>query len=223
MLVTRDAIASNEPRGDQVRADVTVDTRFRTLVGEAAWQRLPAAVRRRFSKRLEPGAAAIYSGRVVATELSWAGRVLAFLARGIGAPLPLGNGATGPAVVSVIEDPESGGQIWTRVYARPGRFPHVVHSAKRFRGPTGLEEYVGYGVGMALKVAVEPGALVFRSSGYFLEIGGWHLAVPRLLEPGQMVVVHREEGGEDRFSFRLTLTHPRLGTLIHQLAVFADE
>ncbi len=69
----------------------------------------------------------------------------------------LTNGATGPALVAVVEDERLGGQSWTRLYARPGRFPQTIHSAKRFRGPTGLEEYVGYGIGMALRVTVEDG------------------------------------------------------------------
>src|SRR5690606_25113468 len=100
---------------------VLADTRFRTLVGEAAWAELPADVRRRFSKRLAPGESAVYRGAVTATELSRAGRVLSFLARAIGAPLPLDNGATGPALVLVMEDEKLGGQSWTRIYARPGR------------------------------------------------------------------------------------------------------
>ena len=91
-----------------------VDLRFRALVGEEAWARLPEAVRRRFSKRLGPGEAIVYQGHVTATELSRAGRVLAFLARAIGGPLPLTNGATGAAVVIVTEDAALGGQSWTQ-------------------------------------------------------------------------------------------------------------
>lgn len=200
-----------------------VDGRFRRLVGEAAWAELPEAVRRRFSKRLGAGDVALYRGEVVATELSAAGRLLSLLARVIGAPLPLENGVVGPAVVAVTEDAGIGGQIWTRSYARSGRFPQVVHSAKRFRGPTGLEEYVGCGIGMALAVGVEDRALVFRSTGYFLELGRWRVALPRWLEPGRMVITHREEDASSgRFSFRLSLDHARLGRLLHQLAYFED-
>jgi hypothetical protein len=197
------------------------DARFRTLVGEAAWMQLPEPVRRRFSKRLVPGEALVYRGTVVATELSRAGRVLAFLARAIGSPLPLSDGATGPALVAVVEDERLGGQGWTRIYARPGRFPQTIHSAKRFRGATGLEEYVGYGIGMALRVVVEDGALVFRSDHYFLGIGTWRWRLPRALQPGRMQITHREEGS-GTFSFRLALTHPLLGRIVHQLAYFED-
>ena len=197
------------------------DLRFRNLIGEAAWARLPEAVRRRFSKRVAPGDALFYRGTVVATELSRAGGILAFLTRAIGSPLPLTKGATGPALVIVMEDERLGGQSWTRIYARPGRCPQTVHSAKRFRGPTGLEEYVGYGIGMALQVAVEDQALVFRSAHYFLQIGSWRARLPRLLEPGEMQITHRDEGW-GTFSFRLRLTHPLLGLLVHQLAYFSD-
>ena len=65
--------------------------------------------------------------------------------------------------MTVTEDSRRAASIWTRLYARRNGFPQVVHSSKRFAGPTGLEEYVGYGVGMALTVYVENGALIFRS------------------------------------------------------------
>jgi hypothetical protein len=223
--------AEAEPgrRGGEKReeAGLLVDLRFRALVGEEAWARLPEAVRRRFSKRLAPGEMVIYQGRVAATELSYAGRLLAFLARAIGGPLPFTHGATGAAVVIVMEDAALRGQSWTRAYARPGRFPQIVHSAKRFCGPTGLEEYVGRGIGMTLRVTVEDGALFFRSERYFFEFGCRRLYFPRVLEPGAMEIVHREEedreAGGGMFSFRLALTHPRWGRLLNQLAYFHDS
>ena len=197
------------------------DLRFRTLVGETAWAELPEAVRRRFSKCLGPEETLIYPGTVIATELSRAGRVLSFLARAIGAPLPLTDGATGPALVVVTEDARLGGQTWLRIYARPGRFPQTIHSAKRFRGPTGLEEYVGCGIGMSLRVTVEAGALVFRSAAYFLELGRWRMPIPRALHPGRMQIEHRDVGGGS-FAFTLALTHPLFGRLVYQLAIFRD-
>jgi hypothetical protein len=204
-----------------------VDLRFRALVGEEAWSRLPEAVQRRFSKRLSPGEAALYKGHVAATELSRAGRVLSFLARAIGGPLPLTHGATGAAVVIVMEDAALWGQSWTRTYARPGRSPQVVHSAKRFSGPTGLEERVVGGVGMTLRVTVEDGALFFRSERYFLEFGRLRVYLPRWAEPGSMEIVHSEEearGSRDSaFSFRLSLSHPLFGRLLHQIAYFRDS
>jgi hypothetical protein len=203
-----------------------LDLRFRAVIGEAAWSELPESVRRRFSKRVMPGERIVYRGRVVATELSGAGRVLAALARIIGGPLPLTNGATGAAAVTVSELADGRGQTWQRSYARPGRAPQIVSSTKCFSGPTGLEEQVGGGFGMALEVSPRDGALVFRSQHYFWSLGRWRMRLPRALSPGTMEIVHRDEPGLRAagygFSFRLTLDHPRLGRLLHQLAYFAE-
>jgi hypothetical protein len=196
-----------------------VDGRFRNLLGERAWLELPEAVRRRFSKHIAAGHAVLYRGRVAETRVSAIGRILSATARLIGSPLPDAR-AQGAAVVSVINDPASNGQNWTRTYARPGRFPQVVHSMKRFQGPTGLEEYVGAGTGMALVLSVEDHALVFRSAHYFLSVGPVRVRLPRWLEPGRMEIIHRDLGSE--FLFSLSLVHPWFGELVHQDAYFVE-
>ena len=124
-------------------------------------------------------------------------------------------------VVTVTEDAASGGQIWTRICARSNGFPQVIHSAKRFAGPTGLEEYVGYGISMALRISVEHEALVFRSVGYFLQIGRWKWPLPLWLTPGDLTVTHADLGG-DAFRFTLEIVHPHLGPLLRQSAVFKE-
>ena len=198
------------------------DLRFRRLAGEAQWSQLPAAVRARFSKRLGGGATALYAGEVVECRMSRLGLAFAHVARLIGGPLPLCRDAWLPAAVAVTEDPVSGGQHWTRIYGRPRGFPQVIHSAKRFCGPTGLEEHIGAGFGIALTVSVENGALHFDSDHYFLSLFGRRLRLPRWLSPGRMRVSHIDCGG-GRFAFVLLLVHPLFGEIVRQTAMFDDR
>lgn len=197
------------------------DLRFRSLVDPEAWRRLPARVRRRFSKRLDAGATAVYAGRLVDMRTSRAGQLLVQLARLVGDPLPRGL-ATGTATtVTVTEDPRSGGQFWTRIYSRRSGFPQVIHSIKRFRGPTGLEEYIGFGIGMALHVTCDDDRIVFDSDHYFLQLGRWRLRIPGWLSPGRVRVSHVDTG-DGRFTFMLDVAHPWAGELVHQEARFSD-
>jgi hypothetical protein len=197
------------------------DLRFRALISDEDWAALPPPIRRRFSKRLAGGATVVYAGEVLETRLTRAGWWLAQAVRVLGGPLPTTRDAHVPSVVTVTEDMATGGQIWTRLYTRRNGFPQVIHSSKRFAGPTGLEEYVGCGVGMALTVHVEGGALVFRSRHYFLQLFGRRFTLPHWLTPGALAVTHTELG-DSKFSFTLDIVHPRLGPLIHQGAVFRE-
>jgi len=216
------------------------DLRFRALMGEAAWMSLPLSIRKRFSRRLAGGDTMVYSGETLTNEMSRAGWWLAQAARLIGGPLPLVRDAHAPSVVTVTEDVATRGQHWTRLYARRCGFPQVVHSSKRFAGPTGLEEYVGCGVGMALTIHAEPHvpekwepvfreghaqkqeyALIFRAAHYFFQIGGFRLRLPDWLTPGALAVTHAELG-DGRFLFKLDIVHPRLGRLICQTAAFRE-
>lgn len=197
------------------------DIRFLNLIGLEAWQRLPEAVQRRFSKTIAPGTSVVFQGQVTKTELNICGRCLAQITRLIGSPLPLDTGATGPAVVIVTQNQHTGAQNWVRSYTRRSGGMQTITSEKRFQGPTGLEEYVGAGIGMTLNVSEDNGALRFRSDRYYFEARGLRFVVPRCLAPGQMTIMHRDEG-HGRFCFELLLEHRVFGLLFHQVAQFSD-
>ncbi len=197
------------------------DDRFRRLVPRADWDALPADVRRRFSKRLCGTAVATYSGEIVWTRLSRAGWLLAQLCRLIGAPLPTNHSGPAPAAVAVSEDRRGGGQCWTRLYGRARGHPQVIHSAKSFAGPTGLEEHIGSGFGMALTVRAEADALIFTSDHYFWQHRKLRFRLPRWFAPGATTVIHQHLGS-GRFAFDLKVTHPLFGELLNQHGLFRD-
>jgi hypothetical protein len=197
------------------------DLRFRELLSAEEWVALPYPVRRRFSERVADGKTVLYVGEVVECRLSVAGWLFAQAARLCGGPLPQFHETHVPAVVTVTEDAASKGQIWTRMYTRRNGFPQVIHSSKQFSGPTGLEEYVGCGVGMALTVHVEDRALKFRSAGYFVRVGDGRIPLPGWMTPGALTVTHQEIGGA-KFQFSLDVVHPLFGAIIHQAAIFRE-
>jgi Domain of unknown function (DUF4166) len=199
-----------------------IDLRFRSLLGAASWEQLPSDVRTRFSKRLTGNAAASYVGHITALRMNWAGRALSQFLRLIGAPLPICLDTDVASIVTVTEDGRTGGQVWTRLYARRGGFPQIIHSAKRFAGPTGLEEYIGFGITIALRLEVDDGALVFRSAGYSLGVGHMRIPLPRWLSPGVLTVTHRARG-PGAFAFTLHLAHPQFGELLHQSGHYRDQ
>jgi len=208
---------------DPVGAPQTVsDLRFCALLGQIGWAKLPPAVQARFSKRLLPGKSVSYAGNIVACRMTRAGWLFAQFARVIGAPLPLSRDTGIAAQVTVTEDGRSGGQVWTRMYARRLGFPQVIHSAKRFAGPTGLEEYLGCGFGIALTIAANDCGIRFNSDHYFIALGNWRCQLPKWAGPGALQIDHDDLGG-GAFAFTLSLRHRLLGELIHQEGHFHDQ
>lgn len=197
------------------------DARFRTLLKRADWEALPPEVQKRFSKRLSGAETALYRGVVIEMRMSPLGWILAQACRLFGAPLPLSRKPGGAAIVSVSEDARGRGQCWTRIYVRKNGFPQVIHSAKRFAGPTGLEEYLGRGLGMALRLEALNDGLAFVSDHYFLQLGAKRLRLPQWLGPGDARITHRQVAGSS-FLFELTVEHRWAGRLLHQQVMFED-
>lgn len=198
------------------------DLRYQTLIGQPNWQQLPIEVQRRFSKNLTSGKSMIYIGHVTNVAISRLGWMLAHALRIIGAPLPISRATGGLSVVTVTNDPATGGQIWTRLYLDATGAPQIIQSRKCFLGPTGLEEHVRAGIGMSLSITVENGALVFRSQDYFWRWGRLRLTIPKVLTLGRMTVTHKAVTSES-FLFTLDLDHQVFGSLVHQEALFESE
>jgi len=68
---------------------------------------------------------------------------------------------------------------------------------------------------------VDGQALLFRSAGYFVQVGRLRFALPGFLTPGVLTVTHSDSGSGE-FRFTLEIIHPRFGTLVRQSAVFRE-
>jgi hypothetical protein len=198
------------------------DHRFHALLPPEDWGRLPVAIWRRFSKRLTDGATIVYVGEVEEASFTRAGWWIAQAARLVGGPLPIVSETAVSTIVTVTEDRTGAGQIWTRIYPRRNGFPQVIHSVKSFSGPTGLQEHVGFGITMALRISVADDALVFKSAGYALQLGPLRVSLPEWLTPGDLTVIHSDLGG-NAFRFTLEIVHPYFGRLLRQSAVFRES
>jgi len=186
------------------------------LLGPAAWQRLPAAVRHRFSAGHE---AVTYVG-TLDLQCSRIGRVFALLSALMGSPLCATQAAAVPASVHVQANGH-GGVTWTRRLALPGRAAMQIRSTKA-RGEGGqLFERTDGGLGMALAVFEQEGSLVFESRRYQWMLGRWRLPVPTLFTPGTCRVSHQDLG-QGRFRFTLEMRHALWGRTFHQTGVFTD-
>ena len=215
------------------------DIRFRQLFTEVQWNTLPPPVRTRFGRRVRTGEALVYRGYVEHNHVNRWGHILNTALKLIGAPLPLDTQNAGAAaVVTVTEAPgvngAYGGQIWMRQYARQDArrpFPQIIQSAKRFTGPTGIEEHIGGGIGMTLKPLVEGEELVFRAQDIFWDVPRprktqdrkkLRLTLPRWLGPKILRAGHEEIGGGE-FVFTLQLEHKWFGKMLDQRVRFRDD
>lgn len=181
------------------------------VMGAQAWQRLPAAVQRRFAAG---HADVTYRGHMDLRCSCW-GRVFAWLTRPLRAPLCAQQARNLPAEVSVRADGH-GGVVWTRHLGA-----QTVQSTKRRHPERGLWECTTGGLSMALDVFEERGTLVFQSRRYWWLCGPLHLPLPNWLGPGRCRVTHEDLGGR-RFRFTLVMQHPVLGETFHQTGVFDD-
>lgn len=198
-----------------------IENDYRSLLGEAAWQNLHAHIRHRFSLEYlhRP---VTYTGVMELVYLSAAGKLLAQVCRLIGTPLALHSANDVQMRVDVYADEKRGGIAWERHYLYRDFRPDRVVSTKRIYPARGLVELVGGGFGMYLLVSVVDKAIVFRSSGYFWQLGKSRITLPSFLSPGNTTVMQKAFD-DGRFQFTLDVDHPLLGKVCQQRGIFSER
>ena len=215
-------VAATSPPADSTRSCLA-DSRagnsrhfsIRGTLGEAAWSRLPQAVRARFA---DSTLHAEYTGTFETVRASLAGKVLALLCVFLGTPVAPHTGNDVAATVRVFVG-KGGGMVWERTYRFPGRRPCIVSSTKQAGDRGELIEALPFGLRMPLEVFEAAGALHFVSRGYYFSCRGRRLRVPDFLPPGRTHVVHTDEGG-GWFRFTMTTTHELFGEVYFQTGRF---
>ena len=75
---------------------------------------------------------------------------------------------------------------------------------------------------MYLRVHAFEGNLHFEDGGYFVDILGIRIPIPRLLGPGRVLLKH-EDIGKDEFAITIEITHPWFGLLYFQQGRFRHD
>jgi hypothetical protein len=187
---------------------------LRTVLGAAAWERLPEAVRERFAEATGP---VDYAGAFEVVRASPVGRLFAWLGTLVGTPVAPRTGNHVEARVRVR--PNTFGVEWIREYRWADGAVDRVLSTKVVAGGR-LIERLPARLCMPLDTYVEGGVLHFVSRGYYVDTGfGLKLWLPGLLTPGVTHVEHIDlEHGW--FRFTMTVTHPLLGEIFFQTGRF---
>ncbi len=187
----------------------------REVLGTAAWQRLPEAVRERFGN---PAEAAEFAGGFEVVRASALGRVFGWLGCWLGTPVVPRVGVHVGARVHVR--PGVVGSVWIREYLWPDGSRDRVQSTKVVDDDLRMTERLPARLCMPLTVYEEHGTLNFTSHGYYFDLGGGlRLSVPSWLTPGVTHVEHIDLG-HGWFRFTLTVTHPLFGETFFQTGRF---
>lgn len=190
---------------------------LRRVLGPAAWQRLPAAVRARFAADAPD---VRYAGAFEVVQASVLGRVFAWLGTLAGTPVVPRTGTNVAARVDVRAVAD--GVEWRREYHWGDRVD-VVTSTKIVSDGR-LVERLPARLNMPLDVSEENGVLVFESRGYYFDLFGLHVPLPAFFSPGRTRVEHVELG-HGWFRFTLLVAHPWFGQMFFQTGRFcaSDE
>ena len=193
---------------------------LKEVLGNAAWMRLPEAVRARFA---DPAQVADYVGEFDIVRASLMGRIIAWACRIIGTPVAPHTGNNVPAVVHV--GPSREGVEWCREYRWAGHSPSLVRSTKVVIPDGILVEELPASLCMSLDVHEAGGTLHFVSRAYYFNIAipgirrRVRIVLPLWLSPGTTHVEHIDEA-DGWFRFTMTVTHPVFGEMFYQTGRF---
>jgi len=125
-----------------------------------------------------------------------------------------------PIDVHYRSSPDSSRLTWDRVFKFKGRKDFHFKSHMEQHSANQIIEFVRFGVGLKLTIAVEQGKLVFRSIGFIWRILGIKIPIPLKLLFGSAYI--EERAIDDKtFSMKMSIKHPLFGELFRYSGQFS--
>jgi hypothetical protein len=190
---------------------------FKEQLGET-WMVVPSNVRERFDHDPVPGSIVSYEGVMTRVTCTPLGKALGWLMQRTGALMPH-EGKDVPVQIEVWTDARTQAVYKRRTYLFANRAPFVFRSRMERQADGRLAEHVGGGFGMYVLVSADRGGLRFDEGGYFFELCGIRVPIPRVLGPGKVVLMHADVSASE-FEITIDIAHPWFGPLFSQVGRF---
>ena len=192
---------------------------FKKIMGHK-WNNLHPNIQERFNHKASPTQPLQFVGELTELRCSFWGKILAYLTQPFiaGALIPY-NSNQCAVDIDVYTEEHSSFLYKKRLYKIPNRKPIEFISYMTESKTGDILEYVGCGIGMKLLVFEKETNLHFKSDGYFIDIGLCCLPIPKLFSPGDIYLIHINEG-KDKFRIVIDITHKWLGKMFLQKGIF---
>lgn len=184
------------------------------------WERLGEVVRRHYDVTPGTDAAVVMNG-IMSVRHSRAAYPFLLVGRLIGA-LIARRGENIPVCVRNWCRPGSPAMHWHRTFRFPGLEPVVFASRMEYLESNEIIEYVGFGLGVRMRLTEEEGALVYTSRGYLWNPGPFRLPLPDWLFLGK-AQIREAPVDSQRFQVEFSMRHPLLGETFGYSGEFSVE
>ncbi|NDE89809.1 MAG: DUF4166 domain-containing protein [Alphaproteobacteria bacterium] len=186
------------------------------------WKNLSSKTQARFEQDPLYTEPKEYDGVMTEVRCSPLGKLFAYCAKLINAPLIPYCQTNVPIDVKVYKENGDPSIHKSRVYYFTGRKPFQVHSYMALNRKNEFEEYVNSWLGMTMNVYAINGNLHFETTHYFIKIAEWRLPIPMIFSPGKAMIKHSDYG-DDRFEVRIEMIHPWFGLMFLQEGIFKEK
>ena len=186
------------------------------------WFRLDEAVRRHYD--LTPGQESEMNmnGTMQEVDHSRIAKLYLIPGRVFGALIPYRGENVAVSVRNWTTTANRRAMFWHRVFDFGTNRKAVFASRMEYIGGNEIIEYVRFGLGIRMRLSVENGALIYRSSGYQWDIAAAKLPIPTWLILGDGEIV--ETGISDtEFSMSFRMRHPVFGKTFSYSGNFGIE
>jgi Domain of unknown function (DUF4166) len=174
-----------------------------------SWHDLPPVIQRHYQLQADQQTANVVTG-IMHVNYPFFVRPMLFITRLMGGLIDLKGDNMDARVEKWVKADSPKTLFWKRTLQAPNGKNTVFASRMEYQQDNELIEFVGFGLGLCLKLTVENNRLVYRSNGHLWQIGKLRIPIPDLLFLGHAAITETAVS-EQEFDLDFKIEHPLFG------------